>query len=240
MKKFKNWFFAIISILSAVCSVLLLNSFDGLLATFGQDGAFALTLLCFISYIAACFLLPTAAAKLQYQINLRNAFLFSVKRYCFTYMALPFFIMRFACIDKLLPYITAEQLHNPLYHQSVWKVSAECSSFLMVLTLIFWACLLTLNLFGVLRYGYIAVNLASILCLLPLLYLTLDYALILNPQNIIFTLLVLIVFIGTVLGALLIPKPSMPPLRPFFAQAENDDLFWRKKRETERKWRSYK
>lgn len=109
----------------------------------------------------------------------------------------------------------------------------------MVLTLIFWICLLALNLFGVLRYGYIIVNLASALCILPLLYLTLDYALILNLQNVIFTLLVLIVFIGAVLGAIFIPTKN-PTLRPFFAQAENDDLFWRKKRETERKWRSFK
>lgn len=247
MKKAKNLFLAIASILSAVCSALLLNGFDGLLSFVSkwthfdyQSGAFILAIVCFISCICTCLLLPAAQVRLQYEVSIGKAFAFSVKRYCFTYMVLPFFVMRFACIDKMLPYLQENQIHNPLYHQTIWKECAEWGSMLMVLALIFWVCLLALNLFGVLRYGHIAVNLASLLCLLPLMYLTLDYAPVTHIQNITLTVLVLLVFIGAILAALLIPKQATPPLRPFFAQAENDDLFWRKKRETERKWRSYK
>lgn len=239
MKRFKIGCFIGATLLSVSATLILMNLFDKLVAMGGY--AYFLAVLYFISVMASCLMLPVAFTKLQYAVSYKNAFLFTVKRYALTYIALPFFVMRFAGVGAWLPYLTNEgQLANPLYHQALWNTCAEWTSLAMVLILIAWLCLMALGLFGVLRYGYIALNTASALCLIPLGYLTLDYAAVPSAQNILLTALTLLCVVGAVVGTMAAKGQKTPPLRPFFAHADSDDLFWRKKREKERTFRSFK
>ena len=54
---------------------------------------------------------------------------------------------------------------------------------------------------------------------------------------ILLTALLLICATAAIICALRFKGQKTPPLRPFFAQADDDDLFWRKKREKQRKER---
>ena len=249
MKKPENVLLIALTTISAILTALLLGGFDGLLSRIGvwcgfseaaqyQNAAFWLAVLSFLSCITCIVLIPTALVKLQYSVSFSAALTFALGRYGMTYIMLPFFLMRFVSVSKMLPYIiNDEQIANPFYNITLWKECAEWGSLLSVLLLIFWGCLMVMNLFGSLRYGYIAANLASALCLVPLLYLTLDYVISTHIQNILLTALLLICATAAIICALRFKGQKTPPLRPFFAQADDDDLFWRKKREKQRKER---
>ena len=252
MKKPKNILLAALTAISAILTALLIGGFDGLLSRIGvwcgfseaaqyQNAAFVLSLFSCLCCLATLLLVPVALTKLQYRVTYPAALSFVFGRYGLTYIMLPFFVMRFVGVDKWLPYIiNDQQLFNPLYHETLWRECAEWGSLLTVLVIIFWGCLMVMNLFGSLRYGYIAVNIASLLCLLPMLYLTLDYTLSANAQNLTLTALLLASVLGALYGTFQCMGQKIPPLRPFFAQADDDDLFWRKKREKERKWHDYR
>ncbi len=252
MRKLKNILFAVLTALTAVGCILLVRGFDGVLARIGawcaltsaaqyQNAAFILAVFAYLLCMALALLLPTALTKLQYKVTYPTALSFAVGRYGLGFITLPLFVMRFVSVNALIPYIiNEEQIANPLYHETLWRECAEWGSMAMVLILIFWGCLMVMNLFGSLRYGYVAVNVASALCLIPMLYLSLDYAWVANGQNLLFTALVLLTLIAAVYGALKCRGQETPPLRPFFTHADSDDLFWRKKREKERKWHDHR
>ncbi len=248
MKKLKNILFVTFSSLLILCCVLLVRGFDGLLNRIGvffnfqntvdyQNGAFILTILCYLCCLTVALLVPTALVKLQYQLSFLDSIFFVVKRYALVYITLPLFIMRLICVDAWIPYIVDEgQIGNPLYHETLWRECAEWGSMAMVLLLIFWGCLMVMNLFGSLRYGYIAVNIAAVLCLFPMLYLSLDYVLVVKAQNFTLSILLLLTLIAVIVVIFYRNSPKKPPLRPFFAQADTDAPLGRKSK----KWYDYK
>ena len=156
-------------------------------------------------------------------------------------ITLPLFVMRFAGIDSWLPYLMDEgQIANPLYHPVLWAECAEWGSLAMMIVIIFWVCLLAMNLFGSLPYGYIVVNLAGALCLPIMLYLSLDYAAILRGQNVILTLLVLATILLILALAIDGKKENLPSLRPFFAQGEENERKWKEEKKHRKKWYDHK
>lgn len=248
MSGLKNILFVIFTTLLILGCALLVGGFDGLLFRLGiwcgfqdaadyQNGAFALAILSYLCCLSVALLVPTTLVKLQYQITYPTSISFVIKRYAFVYITLPLFIMRLICVDAWIPYIIDEgQIANPLYHETLWRECAEWGSMAMVILLIFWVCLMIMSLFGSLRYGYIAVNIAAVLCLFPMLYLSLDYVFIIKMYN--FTLSTLVVFtlFAATIFILRSKSPKKPPLRPFFAQADTDTHLRRKSK----KWYDYK
>ena len=234
---------SILLFIGALCPLavfaLLLSKFDGVLATVGgwiglhsdqayQNAAYVLVILLYICAMAGALLLPTALYYLQYRFTPLAALRFATRRFASVLITLPMFVMRFGGVDSWLPYLTDEgQIANPLYHSVLWSECAEWGALVMVIVVIFWGCLLAMNLFGSLPYGYVAANIGGALCLIPMAYLTLDYAAVLRGQNVLLTVLV-VVFIALVAWiALQSKEQNLPPLRPFFAEGEANEQKWK-------------
>ena len=137
-----------------------------------------------------------------------------------------------------MPYATASGwLNNPLYHEALWSDCYDWGSAMMVVTMLFWGALLVLNLFGSMKYGYVAINIAALASLLPILYTTLDYCLTGVWFDIVFIALILITDVAlTVVFVRSRHISTDLTLRPFFALAKQDEEYEEKKKRDQKQF----
>ena len=242
MKKIRSILFTMLTIFSAALYYISTTEYNRLINhLFPQSeeiGMVVLGCLQAIFLVLTALLVTTAFAKLQYHITYKNALLYQFKRYAIAFMALPPYVLCFITIYPLSEYAVLPEYTNPLYLPELFEWCYTWGSVLMVITLLLWVGVLAMNLFGSVQYGYYGINLLAAIGLAATLYVSTDIFAMgtwCSTTFVVFNILYELICI--VLIFLLRRNNIHPTPRPFFAQADEDDLFWRKKAERQRNQR---
>ena len=184
-------------------------------------------------------LIVTAFAKLQYKLTYKHAFLYQFKKYPITFMALPSFIFCYVTQYTLSEYIDFPYYGytNPLYNEALFVWCYNWGSLLMLITLLLWLGVLTLNLFGSVKYGYYGINILSAIGLVSSLYVAFDIICMGTWHTTVFLILNIVYeLLCMSLLLLLRGKNIQPALRPFFALAEQDEEYEKRKKRDQKQF----
>ena len=246
MKKIKHVLFILIIAMSAFLYYLTADKFGWLveqipLSSQIQTEITIVIIGCLqaIFFVLAALFTVVAFAKLQYKITYKRAFLYQLKKYPIAFMALPSFI--FCCVTQ---YALSEYIDfpyygytNPLYNEALFGWCYNWGSLLMLITLLLWLGVLTINLFGCVKYAYCGINILSAIGLISSMYVAFDIISMSTWHTTVFLILNIVYeLLCIALLLLLRGKNIQPALRPFFALAEQDEEYEKRKKRDQKQF----